>query len=97
MACLAFCVHYVVEMINWFAKYYRYVFYLMYALIACDVWYLGQESDRSVFYMIVFAISFVLGYFLHKKKIDPVPMIFVWMLGPHFWPTAYRLLQLYVL
>lgn len=97
MACLAFCVHYVVEMINWFAKHYRYVFYLMYALIACDVWYLGQESDRSVFYMIVFAISFVVGYFLHKKKIDPVPMIFVWMLGPHFWPTAYRLLQLYVL
>ena len=97
VACVAFCVHYVVQMINWFAKYYQYVFYFIFALIAADVWYLGMESDRSVFYMIVFAISVVIGYFLYRKKIDPVPMIFVWMLGPYFWPTAYRLLQLYVI
>ena len=97
MACLAFCVHYVIQMINWFAKYYQYVFYFIFALIACDVWYLGMDSDRSIFYMIVFAISVVIGYFLYQKKIDPVPMIFVWMLGPYFWPTTYRLLQLYVL
>ena len=97
VACLAFCVHYIVQIINWFARYYQYVFYFIFALIACDVWYLGMDSDRSVFYMIVFAISTVVGYFLYKKKIDPVPMIFVWMLGPYFWPTAYRLLQLYVL
>lgn len=97
VTCLAFCVHYVTHMINWFARYHRYVFYFIFALIACDVWYLGMDSDRSVFYMIVFAISVVIGRFLYWKKIDPVPMIFVWLIGPHFWPTAYRLLQLYVL
>jgi len=88
--CYVLCVHYAAQLIRYFQKY-QTVFLLFFAVcLVYGVYFVGNGLYLGNFYLIVLAVSTVIGFVLRKLTINPIPFIIGMLLGENIFNTFYQ-------
>ena len=84
------CYNLVSKVLYFIKKYIRYIIYSLVLIILINIFYLGFNSNQSLYHMIVFVISLILGFWL-KKRIDTLPFLIAFLLQNQFHEVLIRL------
>lgn len=85
------CYNFVKRLLHNFLRFQSTIVAIILIVVILDIIYIGYKSDQTLYYIMVFCISYVMGMVLQKLKFDVVPAVLAFLLGIHFYEVLYRL------
>lgn len=89
------CYNFVKPLVVHFSNHIKKIVYTILFVLIGNVIYIGSNMDQSLYFLTVFFVCCVIGIFLHKRKIDCVPMLLAFMLSNELQDAIYRIVLLY--
>ena len=89
-----FCYNFVKRLLSFFADHIKIIISSLLIILVFDIIYFGWAVDQTIYYLIVFIISLIIGVTI-GKKIEMVPFIMSFLLHEHFADVLNRLPLLY--
>lgn len=90
-----FCFTFVKSITEFFSKYNRQIFYFLVSLMVINIFNLGFHADQSIYYLLIFLISGIVGILI-KSKIDLVPLLVGFLLQEKMFAVSDILWRLYI-
>ena len=88
------CYNMISRVLYFFQLHHKKIVYSLLAIIIANIFYLGYDSNQSLYYMLVFATALPIGFYL-RKHFDMMPFIMCFLLQNQFQETLIRLPILY--
>lgn len=88
------CYNMISRVLHFFQAHHKKIIYSLLAIIIANVFYLGYDSNQSMYYMMVFATMLPIGFYL-RQHFDLMPFIMCFLLQNQFQETLIRLPILY--
>ena len=88
------CYNMISRVLHFFQRHHKKIIYSLLAIIIANIFYLGYDSNQSLYYMLVFTTALPIGFYL-RKHFDLMPFIMCFLLQNQFQETLIRLPILY--
>jgi putative tricarboxylic transport membrane protein len=89
------CSHVVSQLMAWFQRWFRAIVSVLVVALIANVAWIGWSADQTVYYLVTFAVSMLVGLALHRR-VDALPLVLVLLLQNHLDIVFPRIYQFYL-